>query len=274
MINSGENMFYCLAVEDDLKFLNNSEIRLKVLVDLLDGPLKIRDINRSSLLSYSSISSNVHKLCEEGYVEKIHNSFQLTNLGFIYITILMDFHDVVTTISNFSDFWLDHDISSLSLGDLRKLSSLEGSQLVKCNYTDIYKTHKEFKRVFKDSRHLKVIFPYMHPEYPKLIRRLILKGVKVELLVSKGILESFVRDIGRDVVKKGLADGNFSLKYLEEDIKIALAISNKFVSVGLFKMDGTYDQNRLLLSDKQKAIDWGLNLFKSYDDNGMPFNLN
>ena len=114
----------------------------------------------------------------------------------------------------------------------------------------------------------------MHPEYPKLIRRLILKGVKVELLVSKGILESFVRDIGRDVVKKGLADGNFSLKYLEEDIKIALAISNKFVSVGLFKMDGTYDQNRLLLSDKQKAIDWGLNLFKSYDDNGMPFNSN
>ena len=225
-------MFYCSVVEDDLKFLNNSEIRLKVLVDLLDGPLKIRDINRSSLLSYSSISSNVHKLCEEGYVEKIHNSFQLTNLGFIYITILMDFHDVVTTISNFSDFWLDHDISSLS------------------------------------------IFPYMHPEYPKLIRRLILKGVKVELLVSKGILESFVRDIGRDVVKKGLADGNFSLKYLEEDIKIALAISNKFVSVGLFKMDGTYDQNRLLLSDKQKAIDWGLNLFKSYDDNGMPFNLN
>ena len=96
----------------------------------------------------------------------------------------------------------------------------------------------------------------------------------MELLVSKGILESFVRDIGRDVVKKGLADGNFSLKYLEEDIKIALAISNKFVSVGLFKMDGTYDQNRLLLSDKQKAIDWGLNLFKSYDDNGMPFNLN
>ena len=267
-------MFYCSVVEDDLKFLNNSEIRLKVLVDLLDGPLKIRDINRSSLLSYSSISSNVHKLCEEGYVEKIHNSFQLTNLGFIYITILMDFHDVVTTISNFSDFWLDHDISSLSLGDLRKLSSLEGSQLVKCNYTDIYKTHKEFKRVFKDSRHLKVIFPYMHPEYPKLIRRLILKGVKVELLVSKGILESFVRDIGRDVVKKGLADGNFSLKYLEEDIKIALAIPNKFVSVGLFKMDGTYDQNRLLLSDKQKAIDWGLNLFKSYDDNGMPFNLN
>ena len=82
-------MFYCSVVEDDLKFLNNSEIRLKVLVDLLDGPLKIRDINRSSLLSYSSISSNVHKLCEEGYVEKIHNSFQLTNLGFIYITILI-----------------------------------------------------------------------------------------------------------------------------------------------------------------------------------------
>lgn len=267
-------MDYFSVVGDELKFLNNSDIRIKVLIDLLNGPLKIRDINKRSLLSYSSISSNIHKLCAEGYVEKIHNSFQLTNLGLIYTTILMDFKDVIATISKSSDFWLDHDVSSLSVEDLNKLSSLEGSELIRCNSMDIYKTHKEFKRVFKDSRHLKVIFPYMHPEYPKLIRRLILKGVKVELLVSKGILESFVRDIGRDVVKKGLADGNFSLKYLEEDIKIALAISNKFVSVGLFKMDGTYDQNRLLLSDKQKAIDWGLNLFKSYDDNGMPFNLN
>lgn len=266
-------MFYFSIVEDELKYLTNSEIRLKVLVDLLEGPLKIRDINRSSLLSYSSVSSNVHKLCKEGYVEKIHNSFRLTNLGFIYITILMDFHDVVTTISNFSDFWLDHDISSLSIGDLRKLSSLEGSELIKCNYTDIYKTHKEFKRIFKDSKHLKVIFPYMHPEYPKLIRRLILKGVKVELIVSEGILNSFIKDIGKDVVKKGLAEGNFSLKYLDEDIKIALAISNRFVSVGLFKTDGTYDQNRLLLSDKEKAIVWGLNLFKSYDDNGVSFGL-
>ena len=264
-------MFYCSVVEEELKFLNNSEIRLKVLVDLLNGPLKIRDINRSSLLSYSSVSSNVHKLCKDGYVEKIHNSFQLTNLGFIYITILMDFHDVVTTITDFSDFWLDHDISSLSIEDLKKLSSLEGSELIKYNYTDVYRTHKEFKRIFKDSKYLKVIFPYMHPEYPKLIRRLILKGVKVELIVSESLLTAFVKDIGKDVVRKGLTEGNFSLKYLDEDIKIALAISNKFVSIGLFKSDGTYDQNRLLLSDKEKAILWGLNLFKSYDEGGTSF---
>lgn len=266
-------MFYFSVVEDELKFLSNSEIRLKVLVDLLDGPLKVRDINKNSLLSYSSVSSNVHKLCKEGYVEKIHNSFRLTNLGFIYITILMDFHDVAITIKNFSDFWLDHDISSLSAEDLKKLSSLEGSELIKCNYTDIYKTHKEFKRIFKDSKHLRVIFPYMHPEYPKLIRRLILKGVNVELVVSKGILNSFVKAIGNDVVKKGLSEGNFSLKYLDEDIKVALAISHKFVSIGLFKNDGTYDQNRLLLSEKEKAIIWGLKLFNSYSDNGISFSF-
>ena len=54
-------------------------------------------------------------------------------------------------------------------------------------------------------------------------------------------------------------------------IKIALAISNKFVTVGLFKTDGTYDQNRLLLSDRKKAIAWALNIFKSYDDFGRVY---
>ena len=265
----GGKMYYFSIVGDELKFLNNSEIRLKVLVDLLNGPLKIRDIDRRSLLSYSSISSNIHKLCDEGYVEKIHNSFQLTNLGLIYITVLLDFHDMISAISDFSDFWLDHDISSLSHDDLNKLSSLEGSELIRCSSMDIYRTHKEFKRLFKNSKHLKVIFPYLHPEYPKLIRRLILKGIKVQLIVSKDILDAFIKDIGNDVVKKGIADGNFSIKYLNENIKIALAISNEFVSVGLFKLDGTYDQNRLLLSDKEKAINWGLNLFRSYDEHAL-----
>ena len=141
-----------------VKFLNNSEIRLKILVDLFDGPLKIRELNKNSLLSYSSISSNVHRLIEQGYVEKIHNSFRLTNLGLIYITILMDFHDVISTVSDFSDFWLDHDIEALSINNLNKLSALDGAQLIRCNSTDIYRTHKEFKRLFKDSNFLKVIW--------------------------------------------------------------------------------------------------------------------
>ena len=262
-------MYYFSIVGDELKFLNNSDIRIKVLVDLLNGPLKIRDIAKKSLLSYSSISSNIHKLCAEGYVEKIHNSFQLTNLGFIYITILMDFRDVISAITSNSDFWLDHDISALSKKDLNKLSSLEGSELIRCNSMDIYKTHKEFKRLFKNSKNLKVIFPYLHPEYPKLIRRLILKGIKVDLIVSKDILDSFLKDIGKDVVKKGIYEGNFSIKYFTEDIKIALAISNEFVSLGLFRLDGTYDQNRLLLSNKQKAINWGLTIFDYYDVNAF-----
>lgn len=266
-------MYYLSKVNNELKFLSNSEIRLRILIDLYDGPLKVRDITRHSLLSYSSISSNLHKLCHEGFVEKNQSNFELTNLGLIYISVLMDFYDSISIVSNFSDFWLDHDINSFPIGNLNKLSALEGSKLIRCNSTDIYKTHKEFKRIFKDSKNLKVIFPYLHPEYPKLIRRLILKGIDVELIVPKNILDNFIKDIGKDVVKTGMEQGNFSIKYLDEQIKIALAISNEFISIGLFKIDGTYDQNRLLLSDKKKAIEWGLNVFKSFDDYGVQLDV-
>ena len=43
-------MYYFSIVGDELKFLNNSDIRIKVLVDLLNGPLKIRDISKKYLL--------------------------------------------------------------------------------------------------------------------------------------------------------------------------------------------------------------------------------
>ena len=89
------------------------------------------------------------------------------------------------------------------------------------------------------------------------------------MIVSRDILDGFIRDIGNDVVKKGIYEGNFSIKYLNDDIKIALAISNEFITVGLFKLDGTYDQNRLLLSNRKKAISWGLTIFDSYDESAL-----
>ena len=134
-------MYYHDFVKEKLKFLNNSEVRLRILACLSKHPLSLADFKKMSFVSYSSISTNVHKLCLEGYVEKIsRNNFQLTNMGRIYLISLMEFHDTINTVNNFSEFWLDHDVDALSVKYLKKISDLEGSKLIKSGPADIYRT--------------------------------------------------------------------------------------------------------------------------------------
>jgi len=46
-----------------------------------------------------------------------------------------------------------------------------------------------------------------------------------------------------------------------------LIISDKNTNLGLFKNDGSFDQNRLLTSENQQAIKWANNLFENVKAN-------
>lgn len=258
-------------MKEELKFINGSNVRLRIMVDLSKKPHRLIDFNKDSLLTYSSLSTNIHKLCERRLVEKVQNKFRLTNIGRIYLIALMDFQDELNTINNFSDFWLNHDIYPISNSYFHKLSSLKGSELISSSPSDIYRTHEEFRKIFTSASVLKVIFPYFHPEYPKLIRRLVLSRAKIEIILPRVISRRFVQCIGEVIVKDAIENGLLRILEIDEHIKLALAISDKNVSIGLFKTDGSYDQNRLLVSCEEKAIDWANKLFNSYRDDARNF---
>lgn len=191
-------------IAEEIKFLTNSEIRLKILDCLLDNPLTMKTLNSNTDLSYSSISSNVHKLENHGYITKENGKYYLTNLAKIHLANIRDFNESIAIINDFSDFWTNHNVQPLYIGSLKDLAALEGSRLIECAPIDIYKTHNEFKDMVSDSIFLKVIFPYLHPEYPKLVGELIEKGSNVEILLPESILTQFINFMGLDSVSFGL----------------------------------------------------------------------
>lgn len=50
------------AVDNDIKFLAKSEIRLKLLNELYNKPDSVRGLAKKTKITYSSVSSNVLKL--------------------------------------------------------------------------------------------------------------------------------------------------------------------------------------------------------------------
>lgn len=266
MIDS-KNSFLDMYEElyDEIKFLCNSEVRIKLLKSLANNPKTMRELNDIVLLSYSSISNNLHKLESAGFLIKKDRKYYLTNIAILNLINCLDFNSSIKVSDSFDDFLKTHDITPLCDDSLRNLSSLTGAQLIESVSVDIYKPHNEFKSLIESSDSLKVIFPFLHPDYPKIIKKLLLKGITIDLLVNEDILPFFIKKLGVNLLKEAIDEGRLSLKYLTNEIKLSLAVSNTFVSLGLFKNDGSFDQNRLIISHEEDSILWGNLLFENHN---------
>ena len=131
----------------DIQFLVNSNIRFQVFTNLVNGPLEMRWLNQSTFLSYSSISNNIHRLMDKGYVTKKGNKFYPTAKGIIHFSMLLDFSESIGIVNDFSMFWQEHDIKPLLVESLMELHVLENCELVESVPLDIYldKLFQEFK---------------------------------------------------------------------------------------------------------------------------------
>lgn len=254
---------------DEIRFLCNSEVRIKILKSLSKGPKTMRELNDLALLSYSSVSNNLAKLERAGFLVKKERKYYLTNLAILNLLNCMDFNNSIHVSNVYSDFLKTHDITPLCDDSLRDISSLDGSRLVESVSVDIYKPHNQFKAHIESANTLKVIFPYLHPDYPKIIKKLLSRDVSIEILVNKDILDAFISQLGLKLVKDAIYGGKLSLKYLSTNVKLSLAVSNNFVSVGLFKLDGSFDHNRLIMSQEKSAISWAEDLFENHNKTAL-----
>jgi predicted transcriptional regulator len=250
-------------VREELKFLTNSEIRVKILKCLSELPIPMKNLCNTTNLTYSAISNNIHRLEDEGYVTSDSGKFSLNNVAVMKLLNFVDFNESVGIVKNYIDLWADHDITGISVDDLTNLNSLKKSYLVESIPTDIYRPHNLFKKILTGSDNIKAIFPFIHPDYPVIFEDLINKGVNVELLCGKSITVNFIESMDIKVLKKGSKSNHLKIKSSKEDIKLFLTISDDHMVFGLFKEDGTFDQNRLLISNEMKAIEWGNKLFDS-----------
>lgn len=253
----------------DIQFLCNSEVRIKLLKSLDESPKTMRELNDLVLLSYSSISNNLNKLMSIGFLTKSERKFYLTNMAYLNLINCLDFNNSIKVADSFDNFLKTHDIGPLCDDSLKNLSSLIGARLVESVSVDIYKPHNEFKSLVESSDSLKVIFPFLHPDYPKIVKNLLIKGVNIDLLINKDILPIFIENVGVDLLKESIDNGKLSLKYLTKELRLSLAVSNSFISMGLFKSDGSFDQNRLIISQEEESILWGNLLFEKHNDEAL-----
>lgn len=250
-------------INKDIKFFAKSEIRLKILNELYNHPNNVRGLVKNTKITYSSISSNISKLEQNCHIKKINKKYHINPMTEIYFKTLMDFKNSIDLIRDYDGFWDNHDLNQLSMDSLKNITDLKGSELIETTPIDIYKTHNTIKEHLMKTKSLKAIFPYLHPEYPLLIENILNKEGSVELIIPKSIHSAITSGIDFKTRKNASKDGNLNIYPIDTDLKVYLTICDETMSLGLFKNDGSFDQNRILISENERSQKWAGNLFEA-----------
>lgn len=253
-------------IQEEIKFLTNSDIRLKIFGCLYNEPSSMKGIHEKTKLNYSSISNNISKLEERGYIINKQGKYYLTNIARMKLTHIVYLNKSMNLLEDNSVFLNKHNVNNFQFNVFKDVSSLERLELIESTSTDVYRATRIFKDFFIGSHSLKAIFPYLHPQHSIIFEDWLERDVGVKLIIPKEVSKALINIIDNYKPKNKLKNRYLKVKSLNRSIDMALVVSDKGIALGFFKKDGTFDQNCILVSIDQKAIDWGKYVFGKYEN--------
>jgi predicted transcriptional regulator len=250
-------------MQTTLRLATCSELRRDIFIALQAGKKALRELRDE--LSVSSTTA-IHALRE---LEKDNLIFQdgdrdyaLTKIGGVIALKLSDFVDAIDVLKKHEEFWLTHDLSGIPPHLLEKIGALRGSSLLKIDALQL--PHDEFINLLCQSKWVKGISPIYFSDYAMRLNELINVHCDVQLILTVDVLNKFIDSIGLDDLKNGISQGNLQMSLTKEEVNVAFTVADNFVSLGLFRLDGTYDLTVDLISHDREAINWGIKLFEYY----------
>jgi len=256
-----------LNIQNRIRLAVCSELRRKILVALREDKKALSELRKTVDVSSTTAIHALRDLEKANliYQDEARN-YALTKIGEIIALKLVDFVDAVDVLQKHEEFWLDHNLSGIPQHMMERIGLLNDSVLISDTSTDLFKTHTTYLQILENANEVKGIYPFFHLEYLEMIEDLVRrKKSDVELIVTNDVLDSIVGMVETEVAfKKFLQEPNFTLFAIEEDIKIALTLTDNVFYLGMFADSGIYDYSKAMISDDKKAISWGRELHEHY----------
>jgi len=240
-----------------------SDLRNKIIIRLYEGKKPLSHL-RNDLKINSTTAIHALKELEKYNItfQDNYKNYSLTNIGRVIAVKLLDFNDAAEVLEKYKEFWLEHDMSGIPEHLIEKIGWLKDSELVKDTEIDIFKVHSNFINLLKNAKDIRGVSSIYVPEYTSLFQELVSKNVDVQLILSKEVLEKIDKSILNQLITK--SEPKFNLFVMNKNLKAAITVTDYFLSIGLFRVDGTYDYSNDLISYSKEAIAWGNEFFDHY----------
>jgi predicted transcriptional regulator len=263
---------YDLA-EEQLKSFTRSRVRTKILLSLLSGEMTANDLESKLGTRVTTILHSLKDMVSSNIIEKTaHSRYRLTNLGRMQAYRVEHAINFALVLENHEEFWLNHDISGIPPSLMENIGMLAQSEIISSNSTNILKTVDLFLKELKEAKEIHGVSPIFVPGFAETMTEVVQKGIEVELILTEALLDIVLKQHAR-AINELLTCDNFSVYVIKSNITIAFTVTDSFISLGLFRLDGGYDLGSDLICIGESAVAWGDILFKHYRDIAKPLKI-
>jgi len=245
----------------------SSELRMNILLCLKNGERDVNDLQRELGGRNTTILHAIKDMIDSDLITKDRYGYRLTNLGKIKTSVLENVMTVFENLESNSDFWLNHDISSIPQDFLDKLGMLFQSEIISPDASTPLRCHEKLVPMLAKSRRICAILPVLiFPKDSETILSSLRKGSWADLLITDGMIETLFDEKGdlSAEFRQALKFENFKLRQTSSDIKLVLVVTESSVYLGLWRHDGVYDVGSGTIYAGDCAVTWGRQLFEYY----------
>lgn len=243
----------------------SSEKRKEILLQLREGPKSIDEIIDALKVSPTSVYPQIKLLKEKHLLYRKKNKYELTQMGETVAEKMQPLLDTIETFENKYEFWCSHRLNSIPFYLLERLSDLRCSTFARSlNESSMFSPHEEFAENISKSKFVKGISPFIHPIYPKMFLYFAGMGIDVSLVVTESVF-SRLRTEFKSEIEKFLALDNTHIYVHDKEIFLSSAVTDCFLSLGLFYNNGVYDHVNDIIAFEPEAIHWGEDLYAYYE---------
>ena len=251
------------GIKDDLKFFTTSGVRVKLLISLNRERMTVDQLRSEFGYRTSTILPVIAELKSKDLIYQKDRCYDVTPFGRLVSSKLIDFIETLYMFKTQEQFWKNHETYVVPDLFFRNIGSLAISQIVEASPADLFEVHRHFQKLLEGCKVINGVSPFLHPELPDMFRMFAEHEAAIRLIVTSPVLE-LMRERHEGVLQRFGAMPNFSLRVIEEDVRVAFTVTENILSLGFFRPDGTYDYNTDLVSDDLDAIEWGNALFEYY----------
>lgn len=240
-------------VSDDIKYVSNSLIRLKILNALYDKPSDMKQLTASTKLQYSSVSTTLHGLELRGMIYRRSNKYYLVNSLKLQMKNIIQLAIIINLLEEIFNIVSGHVVSRLPQDSILELHLLNQAELLESEHVDMDKIANFIENTLIEANSVRCILPVYYEGFNNLLNDLVREDKFVELKVSRNLFKIYKKKSKAEYLSSFKGKNNF-----------LLIITDTVMILGFFKEDHIFDTNRILISTSKDALKWANNLFRYF----------
>ncbi|MBQ2666206.1 transcriptional regulator FilR1 domain-containing protein [Methanobrevibacter sp.] len=210
----------------------------------------MKELSVDTKLGYSSISGILHGLELKKLVYRKANKYYLVNLLKLQIKNILEFSITVNLLEKFFNIVEGHLVCGIPKKSVEAMHLLEESELLESDCVDIDKTFNFIDDTLARANGVRCILPIYHENINSRLNELASQEKFVEIRSPNPVFDVYEDNSHVKNLSSFKAENNF-----------LLIVTNERMILGLFRKNGFFDQNRLLISESKDSLKWANGLF-------------